>query len=151
MPPKPGMRSYVGKVSKFILNDTTNEVKVKGVYYYRPEDIKKVQTMPFIGKNEVFISSEKLSESAESIERTCKVLSEHDYSNLKIVDDAMFFQRLRYDHIKKDFETNATLKVFCKCKLPYNPDYPMIQCEKCNEWYHPRCVNINTQSKCTGR
>lgn len=141
-------RSFVGKVSEFILNDETNEVEVKGVYYYRQEDFKKkyLRDLPFIGKNEVFESSHELSKSAESIERTCKVLSEHDYSNLKIVDDATFFQRLRYDHLKKNFEPNSTLKVFCKCKLPHNPDYPMIQCKKCKTWYHPRCVNIKTQS-----
>lgn len=26
------------------------------------------------------------------------------------------------------------------CELPYNPDTYMVQCEACEDWFHPQCI-----------
>jgi len=26
------------------------------------------------------------------------------------------------------------------CELPYNPDAYMVQCEACEDWFHPQCI-----------
>ena len=36
-------------------------------------------------------------------------------------------------------------KTYCICKTPYNSDFPMIGCDKCEGWFHLSCVNINTE------
>ncbi|KAF5839534.1 BAH protein [Dunaliella salina] len=35
---------------------------------------------------------------------------------------------------------NTILGKYCTCELPYNPDLPMIMCDKCEEWYHLKCL-----------
>lgn len=36
-----------------------------------------------------------------------------------------------------------SVNIFCHCKMP--EEYgDMIQCDDCNEWYHLKCVGINT-------
>lgn len=34
----------------------------------------------------------------------------------------------------------ARARRYCVCELPYNPDAYMVQCEACEDWFHPRCV-----------
>ncbi|KZW02139.1 hypothetical protein EXIGLDRAFT_744856 [Exidia glandulosa HHB12029] len=33
-------------------------------------------------------------------------------------------------------------KLYCICKMPYDEDTFMIACDKCDEWYHPACVDL---------
>lgn len=33
-------------------------------------------------------------------------------------------------------------KLYCSCSMPYDPDRGMIQCDRCNKWYHFDCVGI---------
>ncbi len=42
---------------------------------------------------------------------------------------------------------------FCSCKKPYDENLPMIQCDRCLEWYHEQCegvgkVNENDEYVC---
>lgn len=39
------------------------------------------------------------------------------------------------DHDKEDDD-----KLYCFCNTPYDEDKVMIACDRCDEWYHPRCV-----------
>ena len=36
--------------------------------------------------------------------------------------------------------------VYCVCGLPYNPDFFMVECCRCLEWYHPQCVGETAES-----
>ncbi|RPD62982.1 hypothetical protein L227DRAFT_497657 [Lentinus tigrinus ALCF2SS1-6] len=34
-------------------------------------------------------------------------------------------------------------KLYCICKTSYDEDKVMIACDRCDEWYHTQCLNIN--------
>ncbi|KAI0778144.1 hypothetical protein BD413DRAFT_600957 [Trametes elegans] len=34
-------------------------------------------------------------------------------------------------------------KLYCICKTRYDEDKVMIACDRCDEWYHTRCLNMN--------
>ena len=40
-----------------------------------------------------------------------------------------------------DHEREAT-ELFCLCRQPYDPARFMIGCDKCDGWFHAKCVNI---------
>lgn len=63
-------------------------------------------------KEKVLSSSWACSESFDSIEGKCKVHSEKDYTKLKKVGDDNFSCRLKYDHLKDDFELGTTFGVY---------------------------------------
>ena len=33
-------------------------------------------------------------------------------------------------------------KKVCNCKMPLNPNEFFIGCEKCETWFHPKCVGL---------
>eukprot|EP00466_Bigelowiella_natans_P010721 jgi/Bigna1/134559/aug1.25_g9267 len=37
-------------------------------------------------------------------------------------------------------------KLYCFCRGPYMKKYAMVQCGKCNEWYHTECVGLEEDS-----
>lgn len=43
------------------------------------------------------------------------------------------------DRVKKE----KVLPIYCSCRLPENNDYPMVQCDTCNEWYHFECTGVS--------
>lgn len=41
----------------------------------------------------------------------------------------------------------AAQELFCVCQQPDNPEAPrdFVQCDKCQQWFHPECVSTTTQ------
>lgn len=37
-------------------------------------------------------------------------------------------------------DLRARARRYCVCELPYNPDAYMLQCEACEDWFHPQCI-----------
>lgn len=46
---------------------------------------------------------------------------------------------------KKKRNTRAK-KVYCICQQPYNGK-PMVQCDRCEEWFHCACVGFNPDTE----
>ena len=40
-------------------------------------------------------------------------------------------------------EKMRSVKVYCICKMPADFDSLMIECEKCQQWFHCSCINID--------
>ena len=40
--------------------------------------------------------------------------------------------------------TKQVCPVYCLCKLLEHQGSMMMQCNRCNEWYHSECVNTDT-------
>lgn len=39
-----------------------------------------------------------------------------------------------------------TIKVYCTCRMPEIDGIDMVQCSRCNEWYHVGCVTVPDQA-----
>ncbi|VDO05083.1 unnamed protein product [Rodentolepis nana] len=42
-------------------------------------------------------------------------------------------------------EAKTKDEVYCICRTPYNPARVYIACDRCDEWYHPECVNMKPE------
>ncbi|KAK7317727.1 hypothetical protein RJT34_02194 [Clitoria ternatea] len=131
---------HVACVEKFE-KDNKNNVKVHLRWYYRPEEVGRRK---FHGVKELFLSNHYEVHSAQTIEGKCMVHSFNDYTSLENVGDKDYFCRFKYNAFTKAFTPNRVV-VYCKCEMPYNPDELMVQCEDCEDWYHPACVSMSDE------
>ncbi|KAH9898441.1 hypothetical protein C8Q73DRAFT_744400 [Cubamyces lactineus] len=44
---------------------------------------------------------------------------------------------------EEEEEEAADDKLYCICKTSYDEDKVMIACDRCDEWYHTQCLNMN--------
>ena len=48
--------------------------------------------------------------------------------------------------MKKRILKELTCLIYCKCRLPDPEDGSnMVQCDKCQEWFHINCLDLNLQ------
>ena len=62
-----------------------------------------------------------------------------EYQQLTEVTDNDYYTGFSYKASKGEFKPDK-VPVYCTCEMPYNPDLFMVECESCEEWYHPQCV-----------
>jgi hypothetical protein len=45
----------------------------------------------------------------------------------------------------------AAQELFCLCQQPDDPEAPrdFVQCDKCQQWFHPECVNTTAEVSAT--
>ncbi|KAG0502573.1 hypothetical protein HPP92_002645 [Vanilla planifolia] len=133
---------YVAKVEK-IEADHRNNVKVRVRWYYRPEESIGGRRQ-FHGPKELFISDHYDVQSAHTIEGKCVVHSFKNYTKLENVELEDYFCRFEYKAATGGFSPDR-VAVFCKCEMPYNPDDLIVQCERCEDWFHPYCVDMSIE------
>nr|GEW86275.1 chromatin remodeling protein EBS-like [Tanacetum cinerariifolium] len=133
---------YVARVEKLEV-DHRNNVKVKARWYYRPEDSISGRRQ-FHGVKELFLSDHYDTQSAHTIEGKCIVHSFKNYTKLDNVGTEDYFCRFEYKATTGRF-TPDRVAVYCKCKMPYNPDDLMVQCEGCKDWFHPNCMGMTIE------
>ncbi|KAF9619240.1 hypothetical protein IFM89_005794 [Coptis chinensis] len=133
---------YVAKIEK-IETDTRNQVKVHVRWYYRPEESIGGRR-PFHGSKELFLSDHLDIQSADTIEGICVVHSFKSYIKLDAIGTEDYFSRFEYNSITGAFNPDR-VAVFCKCEMPYNPDDLMVQCEDCEDWFHPDCIQMKVE------
>lgn len=87
---------YVGLVKKITLGTSDPEVTV--AWFYRPTKTSYA-SVEFIGKRELFYSSEIEKHSAETTISKCVVHTFIDYCNLTTIGPTDFYCRYRYDPV----------------------------------------------------
>ena len=127
-------------------------VQVK--WYYKKKDINRrknnllnQQNFDSISDYELFPSNHKDIIYIESILNKIKVFSYEEYDSIANPNDNTFFTRAKY-------EIPAELlvpkfddwKKGCICKKPLNPDQLYIKCDKCSDWFHPKCCGIDVKN-----
>ncbi|KAG9459242.1 hypothetical protein H6P81_003750 [Aristolochia fimbriata] len=134
---------YVAKIEKIEANGRGGNVQVRVRWYYRPEESLGGRRQ-FHGAKEVFLSDHFDVQSADTIEGKCTVHTFKSYTKLDAVGNEDFFCRFEYKSATGSFNPDR-VAVYCKCEMPYNPDDLMIQCEGCNDWFHPPCINMSVE------
>ncbi len=51
---------------------------------------------------------------------------------------------LAYTMVQKSEKKHMWINTYCVCGLPESYDSHMIMCDKCEGWFHFRCVGIST-------
>ena len=46
---------------------------------------------------------------------------------------------------EKEKVPKPPVELFCICRKPYYPQWTMICCDVCEEWYHPKCVGVSNK------
>ncbi|KAI3879100.1 hypothetical protein MKX03_018048 [Papaver bracteatum] len=134
--------SYIAKIER-IEADARGHVKVQVRWYYRPEESLGGRR-PFHGVKEVFLSDHLDLQSADTIEGKCTVHTFKSYTKLDAVGNEDFFCRFEYNSSTGAFNPDR-VAVYCKCEMPYNPDDLMVQCEGCDDWFHPPCIEMTIE------
>ena len=107
-------------------------------WYYRPEEARGGRKA-FHGDKELFTSDHYDWVAKSSINGHCSVHKLREYQQLTEVTDNDYYTRFSYKASKGEFKPDK-VPVYCTCEMPYNPDLFMVECESCEEWYHPQCV-----------
>eukprot|EP00850_Spirogloea_muscicola_P023042 SM000324S12599 [mRNA] locus=s324:81984:86931:- [translate_table: standard] len=147
-PDKKGALSYVAQVERIEGPPSDGvgggggggSVRLYCRWYYRPEEAQ-CGRRSFHGAKELFLSDHFDRAHPDAEESTCNVHSFADYVRLEAVKPEDFYCRLEYRAQTGAFIPDR-IPVFCKCAMPYNPDDAMYHCSVCNEWYHPRCLQL---------
>ncbi|KAK1423901.1 hypothetical protein QVD17_19211 [Tagetes erecta] len=141
--PDPANPSYIAKLKKIESDNRGSNVNVHVQWYYRPEETIGGRKR-FHGVKEVFLSDHRDVQSADTIEGKCTVHTFKSYTKLDAVGNDDYFSRFEYISATGEFNPNKAV-VYCKCEMPYNPDDLMVQCDGCNDWFHPACIDITAE------
>ncbi|KAL5705615.1 hypothetical protein ACHQM5_023898 [Ranunculus cassubicifolius] len=142
-PSDPTRPSYVARIES-IETDGKGHVNVHVRWYYRPEESIGGRRQ-FHGSKELFLSDHFDIQSADTIEGKCVVHTFKTYMKLEDgVGNEDYFSRFEYNSATGAFNPDR-VAVFCKCEMPYNPDDLMVQCENCEDWFHPACIEMTAE------
>ncbi|EIE18166.1 BAH-domain-containing protein [Coccomyxa subellipsoidea C-169] len=136
---------FVGQIRDVKIQGKSNQIRLQVAWFYRPEDAAGGRKL-FHGEKELLKSEHLDWCSASTIEGKCRVHSLQSYQALPRVTEADFYARFTYKPESEEFSPDR-VPVYCLCEMPYNPDSFMILCSKCEDWYHPKCVNL-TKTQC---
>lgn len=109
-------------------------------WFYRPEEAHGGRKA-FHGEKELFTSDHYDWVAASSINGKCHVHTLKAYQALHVVRDLDYFSRFLYKASAGEFKPDR-VPVYCMCEMPYNPDLFMVECEGCDEWFHPECMQL---------
>eukprot|EP00038_Savillea_parva_P000039 m.93758 g.93758 ORF g.93758 m.93758 type:complete len:236 (+) comp10016_c0_seq1:3271-3978(+) len=127
-----------------IHTDKRGEVHIDGRWYYRPEETA-MGRQPWHGINEVLDSDHVDTFHVRCVNGKCTICTLEEYEQLGAKGTSkpqlpVFFCRSKY--LKNQQRIEEELPRYCACKQPQNPEYELVGCDKCNEWYFANCVGL---------
>lgn len=133
---------YVGKIVSLRVRD--GQAMARVCWFYRPEETRG-GARAFHGSKELFASDHYDWVHVDAIDGKCRVYSLKEYQTLESVNDDDYYARFLYKSKEGSFRPEE-VPVFCACAQPYNPDRLMVECERCEDWFHPECVGETQES-----
>ncbi|CAI2380897.1 unnamed protein product [Moneuplotes crassus] len=125
-------------------------IRVQWYFHHNEIDIDNLdipaEDRIYLGDNELFLSDIEQNIYIGHIRGKCKVLTIEEYDSTTNVTELTYFSRAMYltkeKKLSPPFERWATL---CSCRKPLNPNLLSIGCDRCNEWYHPKCEGLTDE------
>eukprot|EP00656_Telonema_subtile_P033984 TRINITY_DN3812_c0_g1_i1.p1 TRINITY_DN3812_c0_g1~~TRINITY_DN3812_c0_g1_i1.p1 ORF type:complete len:195 (+),score=38.36 TRINITY_DN3812_c0_g1_i1:243-827(+) len=134
---------FIGKCIGLEKDRKSEQVTVKLQWFYHPEE-STCGRQTFHGSKELFLSDHVDEQKLECVEGVIQVHSLKDYEELSTITSSDYFWRYNYKASTGEFRPKS-VPVYCSCEEPYNPDLTMVECEKCNEWFHLTCVGLSPE------
>mmetsp|Transcript_12429 Transcript_12429/g.34884 ORF Transcript_12429/g.34884 Transcript_12429/m.34884 type:complete len:198 (+) Transcript_12429:549-1142(+) len=134
------VKPFIGRI-RTIDNHPSHGKRVLVAWFYRPEECLGGRKV-FHGERELFASDHYDWCDVSTIDGPCRVHTLRAYQAQEELADEDFYCRFTYKPATNEFKPDR-VPVYCTCEMPYNPDRFMVQCEKCDEWYHPECLHMS--------
>ena len=128
------------RIVEIIQQDSRDGFNVRVAWFYRPEEARGGRKS-FHGEKELFKSDHYDWVDAKAINGKCRVHTLKAYQALHMVGEMDYFSRFKYAASTGEFKPDR-VPVYCLCEMPYNPDLFMVECEGCDEWFHPECLRL---------
>lgn len=96
-----------------------------------------------ISDDEVFRSNHCDIIFIETVAGKAKVVSIDEYIETSDEEKNVFFTRASYNPF--NFELSPPIekwKKYCYCQMPFNPNLLYVKCDKCEKWFHVKCVGV---------
>eukprot|EP00890_Picochlorum_soloecismus_P001795 jgi/Picsp_1/2616/NSC_00846-R1_es43 protein len=134
---KPGaIKDEIALIMNFV-QDSGSKVLVQR--FLPPEEIFG-EKQAFHGERELLKLQQFDIASINDIQSKCHVVTLEQYQMLpEEMQKKSYYFRMAYCEKSRSFIPERT-RVFCKCRMPYNPDKRMIFCTECHEWFHVDCL-----------
>mmetsp|Transcript_19809 Transcript_19809/g.47272 ORF Transcript_19809/g.47272 Transcript_19809/m.47272 type:complete len:197 (-) Transcript_19809:166-756(-) len=132
-------KPFIGRIRA--MEHLPSGTRVQVAWFYRPEECLGGRKV-FHGERELFSSDHLDWCTLSTIDGICYVHSLKAYQALEELTEDDFYSRFTYKPATNEFKPER-VPVYCVCEMPYNPDRFMVQCESCEEWYHPECVGVS--------
>lgn len=130
-----------------IHTDKEGEVLIDARWYYRPEETDMGRQL-WQGQDELLDSDHKDTFHVRCLNAKCAIYNLDDYEERVasgLVGAAQpYYCRSKYLKSKRALET--PLPRYCACKLPQNPEYMLLQCDDCDEWFFGNCVGVSADT-----
>ena len=108
--------------------------------------LSKEELLQIADDVEVFPTNHYQNVYVQTINGRVKVITLEEFELLAPVPHDTFYTRAEYDPKKREFKPAYTEweKLF-SCQKPQNPLQTYIQCDKCEEWFHPECEGTTAE------
>ncbi|CDW81636.1 phd-finger family protein [Stylonychia lemnae] len=141
-------QDLIGKILSIVSTDQNHPDfgKINVQWYYYKKDLKfkglgiSEKDQNQISEQEVFPTNHQDKVYVQSLNGKCKIVTLEEFEQNPTVTPDIFFSRAEYDHINKVLKPsfNDWPKI-CSCQKPQNPQQTYIQCDACQQWFHPEC------------
>ena len=126
-------------------------IRVQWYYHWSELDLVnmgiKESDLIYMGENELFYSDHSETVYIDSIIGRCDVFSIDEYDNCDTINDDTYYSRAKFitkeNRLEPPFHHWETL---CTCNKPMNPNLLTVGCDKCGQWYHPKCEGLADES-----
>ena len=96
-----------------------------------------------ISDDEVFSSNHRDIIFIETVEGKAKVVSIDEYIETSDEEKNVFFTRAAYNPFNLQISPPIEKWTkYCYCKMPFNPNLLYVKCDKCEKWFHVKCVGV---------
>ncbi|CAD8156821.1 unnamed protein product [Paramecium octaurelia] len=142
------VEDYIGAIQKICTIVEPRTLKLiclcEVQWFMRKNEIicHKPRARSWIGNQEIFSTNTNDYVLAQTIVQKCTVVDCEEYFNMENCDSTTYYNRLEWDVECKKFTNMNTIKMYCLCQQPWNPELNYIQCDKCQKWYHFECVGL---------